>query len=175
MRWSARLATYRSYRDALSRDAMRAMGVDTDDERVVSDLVFALPAGSGSRPGGTVGVGVMDCHGANDERERAAEIHASYLARSAASSAGWSTRAGRSGCSPVTRWTRSRRGHRADVAAAGLATDRLLVEPATTLDELIEQMADVDTVVATRYHNIVCALRLASRPCRSATRRRATP
>ncbi|MCT9145712.1 polysaccharide pyruvyl transferase family protein, partial [Streptomyces violarus] len=29
VRWSARLAAYRSYRDARSRDAMRAMGVDT--------------------------------------------------------------------------------------------------------------------------------------------------
>jgi polysaccharide pyruvyl transferase WcaK-like protein len=43
VRWSARLATYRSYRDAMSRDAMRAMGVNTARDEVYPDLAFALP------------------------------------------------------------------------------------------------------------------------------------
>jgi polysaccharide pyruvyl transferase WcaK-like protein len=37
----------------------------------------------------------------------------------------------------------------------------LLVEPVTSLRELMQQMAGVDTVVATRYHNVLCALKLA--------------
>lgn len=43
VRWVGRLATYRSYRDDISRDAMRAMGVDTSRDQVYPDLAFSLP------------------------------------------------------------------------------------------------------------------------------------
>ena len=82
MRWSARLAAYRSYRDAQSRDAMRAMGVDTARDEVYPDLAFALPAPPASAPSdapGRVCVGVMDFHGGNDDRARAEEIYRRYL------------------------------------------------------------------------------------------------
>ncbi|MFE5581795.1 polysaccharide pyruvyl transferase family protein, partial [Kitasatospora sp. NPDC056531] len=85
VRWSARLAAYRSYRDALSRDAIRAMGVDTARDEVYPDLAFALPApttppvAAPSDTPGKVCVGVMDFHGGNDDRARAAEIHRRYL------------------------------------------------------------------------------------------------
>ena len=82
VRWSARLARYRSYRDALSRDAMRAMGVDTARDEVYPDLAFALPTPAASAPSGPPGpvcVGVMDFHGGNDDRARAEEIHRRYL------------------------------------------------------------------------------------------------
>ena len=32
--------------------------------------------------------------------------------------------------------------------------------PARTLHDVMQQMADTDIVVATRYHNVVCALRM---------------
>ena len=32
--------------------------------------------------------------------------------------------------------------------------------PARTLHDVMQQMADTDIVVATRYHNVVCALRV---------------
>lgn len=82
VRWSARLAAYRSYRDTLSRDAMRAMGVDTARDEVYPDLAFALPAPPSSAPSGPPGlvcVGVMDFHGGDDDRARAEEIHRRYL------------------------------------------------------------------------------------------------
>ena len=37
----------------------------------------------------------------------------------------------------------------------------VIAEPAFTLGELMRQMASVDTVVATRYHTVLCALKLA--------------
>ena len=47
LRWlftgAARLASYRSYRDGYSRDAMRQMGLDTSGDEVYPDLAFALP------------------------------------------------------------------------------------------------------------------------------------
>jgi polysaccharide pyruvyl transferase WcaK-like protein len=38
---------------------------------------------------------------------------------------------------------------------------RLAGEPSETLHELMEQLQDCDLVVATRFHNLVCALKLA--------------
>ena len=41
---AARLAYYRSYRDAGAREALRQRGVDTTRDHVYLDLAFALPA-----------------------------------------------------------------------------------------------------------------------------------
>ncbi|MFD4510255.1 polysaccharide pyruvyl transferase family protein, partial [Streptomyces sp. NPDC058457] len=82
VRWSGRLAAYRSYRDAQSRDAMRAMGVDTTRDEVYPDLAFSLPTPPASTPSGSPGpvcLGVMDFHGGNDDRARADEIYRRYL------------------------------------------------------------------------------------------------
>jgi polysaccharide pyruvyl transferase WcaK-like protein len=43
----------------------------------------------------------------------------------------------------------------------GLGTGTLIAEPAHTLGELMQQLATVETVVATRYHTVICALKLA--------------
>ncbi|MFB8773250.1 polysaccharide pyruvyl transferase family protein [Streptomyces broussonetiae] len=156
VRWSARLAAYRSYRDSLSRDAMREMGVDTARDAVHPDLAFALPAPeSPAAEPGSVCVGVMDFHGGNDDRARADEIHRRYL-------------------DGVTRFVRAlvEEGRRvrlltgdacdAPVVAAILdAVDSPLVSAAEagSLADLMKETAASDTVVATRYHNLVCALK----------------
>ena len=36
----------------------------------------------------------------------------------------------------------------------------IISEPAHSLDDVMAQIADTDVVVATRYHNVVCALKL---------------
>ncbi|MFC8421243.1 polysaccharide pyruvyl transferase family protein [Streptomyces sp. NPDC057236] len=157
-RWSTRLAAYRSYRDATSRDAMRAMGVDTARDEVYEDLVFALPApsaGAPSGPPGLVCVGVMDFHGNNDERDRAEEIHRRYLDGTTRF-----VRALVEDGRPVRLLT----GDELDrpVADAVLdAVDSPLVTVAETasLADLMKEMSAADTVVATRYHNLVCALK----------------
>ncbi|MFC8368156.1 MULTISPECIES: polysaccharide pyruvyl transferase family protein [unclassified Streptomyces] len=157
-RWSTRLAAYRSYRDAMSRDAMRAMGVDTARDEVYEDLVFALPAPPASTPSGPPGlvcVGVMDFHGSNDERDRAEEIHRRYLDGTTRF-----VRALVEDGRPVRLLT----GDELDrpVADAILdAVDSPLVTVAETasLTDLMKEMSAADTVVATRYHNLVCALK----------------
>ncbi|MEU3959437.1 polysaccharide pyruvyl transferase family protein [Streptomyces buecherae] len=159
VRWSARLAGYRSYRDAVSRDAMRAMGVDTARDGVYEDLVFALPtpaAGLASEPSGTVCVGVMAFHGSNDDRARAEKIHRRYLDGTTAF-----VRALVADGRPVRLLT----GDEVDrpvVAAILDAVDSPLVTAAETasLADLMKEMAVADTVVATRYHNLICALKV---------------
>ncbi|TGB15374.1 polysaccharide pyruvyl transferase family protein [Streptomyces sp. MZ04] len=160
VRWSARLAAYRSYRDALSRDAMRGMGVDTARDEVYPDLAFALPTPPTSvpsgPPGGPVCVGVMDFHGGNDDRARAEEIHRRYL--------DGTTRFVRA-LVEEGRPVRLLTGDACDapvVAAILDAVDSPLVTAAETasLAGLMKETAAADTVVATRYHNLICALKV---------------
>ncbi|MGG2464069.1 polysaccharide pyruvyl transferase family protein [Streptomyces sp. RGM 3693] len=159
VRWSARLATYRSYRDALSRDAMRAMGVDTARDEVYPDLAFALPTPPPpelSGPPGPVCVGVMDFHGGNDDRARAEEIHRRYLDGTTRF-----VRALVEDGRPVRLLT----GDECDapvVAAILDAVDSPLVTAAEagSLADLMKETAAADTVVATRYHNLICALKV---------------
>ncbi|MEU1075719.1 MULTISPECIES: polysaccharide pyruvyl transferase family protein [unclassified Streptomyces] len=158
VRWSARLAAYRSYRDGPSRDAMRAMGVDTTRDGVCPDLAFALPVPPASAPpgpAGTVCVGVMAFHGGDDDRDRAEEIHRRYL-----DGVTGFVRALVDDGRPVRLLT----GDEVDrpvVAAILQAVDSPLVTVAETasLADLMKEAAAADTVVATRYHNLICALK----------------
>ncbi|MER6167320.1 polysaccharide pyruvyl transferase family protein [Streptomyces violaceorubidus] len=158
-RWSTRLAAYRSYRDAQSRDAMRAMGVDTARDEVYADLVFALPAPSAAEPAGNRGpvcVGVMDFHGSNDERELAEEIHGRYL--------DGATRFVRA-LAEEGRLVRLLTGDELDRPVADAIVDAVgsplvTVAEAASLADLMKETACADSVVATRYHNLVCALKV---------------
>ena len=156
---AARLASYRSFRDTVSRDAMRRMGVDTSADVVYPDVVFSLPA-TREEPHlpGTVGIGVMDYSGANEDRGHGDELRSAYvdgLIRFAA----WLIENDR----PVRLFTSDSADEPviariADGVRAlhpGLAPERLITEPVTSLDELMRQTAAVDTVVATRYHNVL--------------------
>jgi polysaccharide pyruvyl transferase WcaK-like protein len=162
---AARLAYYRSYRDTFSRDAMRRMGLDTSGDPVYPDLAFALPAPRGVPVvAGAVGVGVMDYHGGNDDRQAADELHASYVEKMK-SFVLWLVDNDR----PVRLFTSDVHDERimheviADVRAhrPELGPSQVITEPASSLGELMRQIASVDTVVASRYHNVLCALKLA--------------
>jgi polysaccharide pyruvyl transferase WcaK-like protein len=162
--WAARLAHYRSYRDILSKDAMRGMGIDTSGDEVYPDLAFALPAPPDVPVvTSTVGVGLMAYYGGNDDRRQADEIHASYVDR----------------MKRFIRWLvdndRQVRLFTGDHVDEGVVTEiisdlqahrpdlepsRVIAAPASSLADLMQQMRSVDTVVATRYHNVLCAVKL---------------
>lgn len=162
---AARFADYRSYRDEASRDAMRRMGLDVSGDHVYPDLAFALPVPEvPDADDQAVGVGVMGYYGGNDDRARADEIHRDYVA-TMTGFVHWLLDQGR----PV----RMLSGDKVDadvvdeiLAAArarrpDLDPSRLVAEPLTSLHDLLRQLTAVETVVATRYHNVVCALMLA--------------
>jgi polysaccharide pyruvyl transferase WcaK-like protein len=152
---AGRLASYRSYRDAGSRDAMAAMGVDTSADEVYPDLAFALPVPSGERTPGAVGVGVMAFRGGNDERAQADEIYRSYV-DGMKRFVHWLVDRGR----PVRLFT----GDQVDTPVVDeiLAACGPLVtaSSASSLDAIMREMSAVDAVVATRYHNVLCALKV---------------
>ena len=162
---AARLAFYRSYRDIGSRDAMRQRGLDTTRDHVYPDLVFSIPAPPYD-PGdaNTVGVGVMAYYGANEDRGQADEIYAFYVEKMKVF-VRWLVDSGRkirllvgdvSDDSVVQEIVADLRAHRPD-----LEPGRVVAEPASSFAELTRAMAPVGTVVATRYHNVICALKLA--------------
>jgi polysaccharide pyruvyl transferase WcaK-like protein len=162
---AARLAYYRSYRDTFSRDAMRRMGLDTSGDAVYPDLAFALPVPQGVPVvAGTVGVGVMDYHGGNDDRRQADQLHASYVEKMK-SFVLWLV----DNCRPVRMITTDVHDERimhevvAHVHAyrPKLGPLQIIAEPASSPGELLRQIASVDIVVASRYHNVLYALKLA--------------
>jgi len=164
---AARLAFYRSYRDIGSRDAMRQQGVDTTHDHVYLDLAFSIPA-LPYDPGDpqTVGVGVMDYHGANNDRGEADELYASYLEKMR-SFVLWLVDSGRKVRLLVGDTNNSDEGVVQEILA-GLRAQRpdldpasVIAEPVSSFAELMRAMAPVSTVVATRFHNVICALSLA--------------
>ena len=165
---TARLAFYRSYRDNQSRDQMRQQGLDVTRDHVYPDLVFATQVPPYDDPGDpqTVAVGVMDYKGSNDDRRQADEIHASYV-EAMQFFVRWLVDNGRrvrlvvgdtnnADERVVQEILTDLRVHRPDLDPAWINA-----EPISSFDELLQAMAPAGTVVATRFHNVICALRLA--------------
>jgi polysaccharide pyruvyl transferase WcaK-like protein len=174
IRWlfvgTAKNATYRSYRDAYSRDAMRQMGLDTSHDEIYPDLAFGLPLParpealvSSGPPLRTVGLGVMAYRGTNADRARSEQIYDGYVEKMIEFSR-WLLDEGYriqlltgdpSDETVVTAVIDDLRRTRPE-----LADSRVVREPAETLGELMEQLTGVDLVVASRYHNVLSALKL---------------
>lgn len=155
VRHATQLAAYRSFRDELSRSAMADMGVRVTNDQVYPDLAFALPTPSAVEDPRAVGVGVMAYYGSNDDRARGEEIYRSYV-------------------DAMTEFVRYLVGQQRPVRLfIGDRIDREVVDEIVetvgsplisatvpdTLGELMRAMAEVGTVVATRYHNVLCALK----------------
>ncbi|MDX6238991.1 MAG: hypothetical protein QOG10_3806 [Kribbellaceae bacterium] len=171
LKTAAKLAAYRSYRDETSKEAMRMMGVDTSRDEVYPDLAFALPTPSADnhradeeREVRTVGVGVMEYHGTYVDRREADDIYATYVAKLTTFvqwlvDEGYQVRlftgdaADEPVASAVTSGVRRSRPE--------LADGRIVTEFAPSLSGLLERMSMMDVVVATRFHNVLGALKLA--------------
>lgn len=163
---AARLAYYRSYRDAGAREALRLRDVDTTADHVYTDLAFALPCPTGE-PGDPdlVGVGVMEYRGSNDERDRADAIYSSYVV-AMKQLVRWLIDGGRK----VRLFVGDTNGSDdrvvqeilADLRESRPDLDPSQVVAATTvsLGDVMREMSPCASVVAIRYHNLVAALRL---------------
>ena len=162
---TVRLAAYVSFRDESSRQALQAEGVDVSAFSVYPDLVWTIPVTRAERENPKlVAVGVMAYHGGQADQGRAAEVYASYTESVA----------------ELTRWLldtghdiRLFYGDEADKSALedilakvrssmpGLAPQRLTAYYPTTYQEVTELLGSVAAVVATRFHNVIFALKLA--------------
>jgi len=167
---AARLAYYRSFRDAGARDALAKRGVDTSRDHVFTDLAFALPmlvpdfAETGNAD--IVGVGVMAYHGSNDDRSRANEIFLAYV-QAMTEFVTWLVDNGRL----VRLFIGDTNGSDHSVVQdilAHLRRSRPQIDPSQVVAEPVLSFADVEqamqrcaAIVGIRYHNIVAALKIA--------------
>jgi polysaccharide pyruvyl transferase WcaK-like protein len=160
------LADYRSYRDASSKDHLEAIGVDVTNDAVYPDLAFSLPRAvpanhDPGRQGIVVGVGLMNYFGRSGNDET---IYREYLQRLAFF---------------VVRLLERRytvriligdfvwdQGVRRDLRRVlderrcNYEDGRIIDEPAFSVDELLSQLASVDVVVSSRFHNLLLGLTL---------------
>jgi len=163
---AARMASYRSYRDDLSRNFMKSIGFDVSQDPLIADLAFALPAAEEpSAPAVRnvrVGVGVMSYSGWRKGGEKGEAIYRTYLKK----------------LETLVLWLHERglevRLLTGDSVDRQAVTDliqmigpldqsggaRIIAEEMTSLHDVMAQIAQTDIVVATRYHNVVCALRM---------------
>lgn len=163
------LADYRSYRDATTRDCLRQIGADVSNDAIYPDLAFSLPiaAAPASQVGGpngvVIGIGVMNWYGANPSVKDEA-IYCDYLARlsmliSRLLEQGYSIRVLIGDTvydEPV------RRDLRAALERRGVTYERVGIvdDPASCVGDLLSQLAKVDVVVSSRFHNLVLAIML---------------
>ena len=161
-----RLSTYRSYRDAGAREALARRGHHVEDDRVYPDLAFALPTLT-TGPGDlrTVGVGLMDYRGSADDRLRGGEIHAAYLGQMKRF-VRWLVDEGRDVRLFIGDTNGSDDGVVREILAdlrvtrPWLEPSRVIPQPVVSFSDLMRAMAPVGSVVAIRYHNVLCALKL---------------
>lgn len=158
------MARYRSYRDAGSRAYMQSIGIDESATPIYPDLAWGLPepiereaAGRDGRL--TVGVGVMAYHGWTSI-EAGHDVHGAYVQKITAFVDWLAER----GCR-----VRLLVGEKSDMRVVKAVSERarcvstdawIAPTPAQSLADLMTQIAGVDVVVASRFHNVLCALKM---------------
>lgn len=163
------LAHYRSYRDQLSQAYMAGIGFRGGDNGVYPDLMFSLPLATErqvtrqyTQPQ-VVGLGVMAYYGWNRPAEEGTAIYQAYLNK-LGQFAIWLIEhhyvirllIGQSHDQQAIDDLKAYIERHHGVPAAG----QLISEPMRTIEELFQQLSATDLVVATRFHNVLCALML---------------
>ena len=169
VRTALRLASFRSYRDQQSRERLRVAGFFSDRDAVYPDLAFSLPESltarpppaSGPKPAIAVGLYAFRDRGAHSPEDAAA--YGVYLGKVTA----------------LLSALRDR-GHRLRIVIGDNTYDEPVLadlrgalsarglggipdEPAGSFEEVLDQLASVDLVLASRFHNVLLAL-LIGRP-----------
>jgi polysaccharide pyruvyl transferase WcaK-like protein len=164
---AARLASYRSYRNPGSREAMRRRGMNVSRDQVYPDLAFAVPEPPAEQPidERTVCVGVMDYHGSNDDRRYADEIYSAYL-DGMKRFVRWLVDDGRT----VRLLVGDTNGSDGQVVREILAdlkesrpdleSARVTAQPVVCFEDVMRAMLPAGSVVAIRFHNVLAALKL---------------
>jgi polysaccharide pyruvyl transferase WcaK-like protein len=161
---TARLATHVSYRDNASAAAMARAGVH-DPAAIAPDLAFGHPGPMLAKPEpGRIVVGVMAYYGRKDNPKRGADVRNRYVVTIATAM----TEIVAAGSRVVLVG-----GDRVDVdvardvraailtACPGLSDTAVVIRELTTFSDLTEEMMRAEVVIASRFHNLICALRLA--------------
>jgi len=165
-----RLADYRSYRDSFSKEYLKSIGFDADDDAVYPDLAFSLPEGvfpdvqdNGDKCA-PVGVGLITHYVQRSLSDNPEKLYREYTTKMA-SFIRWLLEHNHS-----VRWligdvvydSRVRKDVRTVLEQSGLAYEKsdIIDEPAESFEELLSHLAGTKVVVASRFHNLLLALML---------------
>lgn len=157
-------AAYRSFRDEHSKAFVGAMGLDTRADAVYPDLVFSMPAPrTGGKRGGPrcVGVGVMGYRGWDPRLSQSEAVYSGYLAKMCRfvlwlHAEGWNVRLfGGDAVDDVALFHLVRM---IGAKAEGSTEMWLSATRVRTSAELLEEIAQTDRVVASRFHNVLWSL-----------------
>jgi polysaccharide pyruvyl transferase WcaK-like protein len=165
IRWALKLAHYRSYRDENSAALLAACGVDSKHDRIRPDLAFGLTVPAVElRVGGPVcvAIGLLDYRALAGDG--ASEHYDIYLDRLCALIAALSSR----GCliriivGDFRFDEQVRLDLRKELERRGVlpGDGRYVDEPADSFELLLQQLARVDFVIASRFHNVLLSLLL---------------
>ncbi|WLS06161.1 polysaccharide pyruvyl transferase family protein [Shinella oryzae] len=169
---AARMATYRSYRDDFSLRYVRGLGIDTAPDHRFPDLAFGLQAPAQSNAArdrqkpATIGIGVMKYRGWERDHADADAIYATYVEKIAEVA-----RRLMDGGHDVRLFMGDTSDEKAldDILAALPETGsrgRLSVARTTSLQAVMDEVLKVDVAIVSRFHNLLCALKL-NRPALS--------
>lgn len=161
------MADFRSYRDDASMNWLKAIGFQTNSDRIYPDLVFSLPEAmlpnnnASERPRPVVGLGVMSYAGKYSVAEPKDATYRQYL-ESLVAFAQWLLARnydirlliGEAGDWTVLEEFKSL----LKTGAAAYDKERIMDCPAHSVEELLPQIAETDIVVATRFHNVLLSL-----------------
>lgn len=157
------MANYHSYRDEGSRAYMQSIGIDETHTPVYPDLAWGLPAPPPparrvDQPL-TIGVGVMAYHGWTSI-EAGHGIHDPYVDKITAF-VDWLAAQGHRVRLLVGEKSDMRVVAAVSQKAQCASTDSWIAPtPAASLYDLMEQIGETDFVVASRFHNVLCALKM---------------
>jgi polysaccharide pyruvyl transferase WcaK-like protein len=163
------LADFRSYRDNETKAFLRSNGAGRETDKVFPDLAFSIvdelspTVANPNRRRPVVGVGLMLYHGRLSSDQERESTYTAYLEQLAV----------------LVKWLLARDydirlliGELSDnsVTAEFKAllrsrlenydAERIIDEPALSVEDLLAQLSQTDVVVATRFHNILLALAL---------------
>jgi polysaccharide pyruvyl transferase WcaK-like protein len=160
LRWSLRLAEYRSYRDGVTRKRAAGLWPLAERDPLYPDLAFSMPEAlmrdrptppAGAR---TVAVGIYTVHGGEAALRAYVEKIGSFVL--------WLLEHGYR-----TRIVLGDNAYDGDALvalrswlASRQALERVIDEPVRSFEELMDQLAEADLVVATRFHNVLLSLLL---------------
>lgn len=163
-------ADYRSYRDDFSKDYLQSIRYDTKGDYVYPDLAFSYPTARLPRSSNhashkpVIGVGVITYLNRRSVGPENKIIYRRYLTE-LANLVTWLVERNyivRLLIGDVTYDQRARQDLRTLLEERGLSLENgsIVDEPATSVEEVISQLAATDLVVASRFHNVLLALML---------------
>jgi len=164
------LGDYRSYRDRFSKEYLERIGFKTKSDYVYPDLVFSLPRTmpadgeerKNRKP--VIGVGLLNYYNRRGRTDSGAATYRDYMAGIAALVSGLMEREDtvRLLIGDTVYDQGARQDLRGLLEARGwnYGDPAIIDEPATSVDELLSQLATTDLVVASRFHNLLLAIML---------------